>query len=333
MNLREWFPSWVLLVPVLGVFSCSLDKPIQSPKGKNADELYKQGTSQLEQKNYRQAIETFYKLKYDFPSEAAAVMADLKIADAHYSNKEYAEAAEGYEEVRKMHPASPYIPYVVYMLGMCHYHRSLSVDRDQSETEKALAEFHYLLTHFPDTPYAYDAYQKAQECMKKLSDHEVYVGNFYYRMNKYQAAIQRYEAALAKYPNVPLEEEVLFQLAEAYQATKQPEKAARTLQVLSQQYPKGKYAQKAQKLLQGELAQAGSSLQRESGPVQETKPQTSSEVASSSPRSSFGCGLGWIQPPRGILEAPRRHGLTRQERNPLWIQGKNPRKRRQSPRN
>lgn len=279
MNFRGLFILGVLFMTVWGVFSCSLDKPIQSPKGKNADELYKQGTSQLEQKNYRQAIETFYKLKYDFPSEAAAVMADLKIADAHYSNKEYAEAAEGYEEVRKMHPASPYIPYVVYMLGMCHYNRSLSVDRDQSETEKALAEFHYLLTHFPDTPYAYDAYQKVQECMKKLSDHEVYVGNFYFRMNKYPAAIQRYEAALAKYPNVPLEEEVLFQLAEAYQVTKQPEKAARTLQVLSQQYPKGKYAPKAQKLLQGELAQAVSSPQRDSLAIQQTKLQGPAEAA------------------------------------------------------
>ena len=268
MKFRGWFLWCVLFVLIMGLSSCSLDKPIQSPRGKNADELYKQGSSQLEQKNYRQAIETFYKLKYDFPSEAAAVMADLKIADAHYANKEYAEAVEGYEEVRKMHPASPYIPYVVYMLGMCHYHRSLSVDRDQSETEKALAEFQYLLTHFPDTPYAYDSYQKVQECMKKLSDHEVYVGNFYFRMNKYPAAIQRYEAALAKYPSVPLEEEVLFQLAEAYQATKEPEKAARTLQVLSQQYPKGKYAQRAQKLLQGELAAAQPSAQPGSGQAQ-----------------------------------------------------------------
>lgn len=305
MNLRGRFPSWVLFVLVLGAFSCSLDKPIQSPKGKNADELYKQGTSQLEQKNYRQAIETFYKLKYDFPSEAAAVMADLKIADAHYSNKEYAEAAQGYEEVRKMHPASPYIPYVVYMLGMCHYHQSLSVDRDQSETEKALAEFHYLLTHFPDTPYAYDSYQKAQECMKKLSDHEVYVGNFYFRMNKYPAAIQRYEAALAKYPNVPLEEEVLFQLAEAYQATKQPEKAARALQVLSQQYPKGKYVQKAQKLLQGELAQAVFPPQKDPSLIQEPKPQVSAEAEGSPQGAVLGVASAESSPGResGITQS------------------------------
>lgn len=260
MNLRGLLLWCAFIFLAMGPVSCSWDRPIQSPRGKTAEELYKKGSSEMEQKNYRQALETFYKLKYDFPTEAAAVMADLKIADAHYANEEYAEAVEGYEEVRKMHPASPYIPYVVYMLGMCHYHRSLSVDRDQTETEKALAEFQYLLTHFPNTPYAYDSYEKAKECMKKLSDHEVYVGNFYFRMNKYPAAIQRYEAALAKYPSVPLEDEVLFRLAEAYQATKQPEKAVRTLQVLAQQYPKSKYAQRAQKLLQGELANAQPAL-------------------------------------------------------------------------
>lgn len=238
--------------------SCSWDKPIQPPRGKTAEELYKQGTSQLEQKNYKQALENFYRLKYDFPSEAAAVMADLKIADAHYANKEYTEAIEAYEEVRKTHPASPYIPYVIYMLGMCHYNKSLGVDRDQTETEKALTEFQYLLTHFSHTPYAYDAHEKAQECLKKLSDHEVYVGDFYYKMGKYVAAVQRYEAAIAKYPTVPLAEDVLLRMAEAYKEIKQPEKAAKTLKVLLQQYPKGKYASKAQKLLEGELAEVAS---------------------------------------------------------------------------
>lgn len=272
MNHRLGFLHFGLILLFLGQASCSLDRPIQSPRGKTAEELYKKGSSEMEQKNYRQALEAFYKLKYDFPTEAAAVMADLKIADAHYANKEYAEAAEGYEEVRKMHPASPYIPYVVYMLGMCHFNRSLTVDRDQSETEKALAEFQYLLTHFSNTPYAYDAYQKAQECMKKLSDHEVYVGNFYYRMNKYQAAIQRYEAALAKYPSVPLEDEVLFKLAEAYQATNQPEKAVRAIQALVQQYPKSKYAQRGQRLLEGDLAKVQVAAENPVSPQQTSKP-------------------------------------------------------------
>lgn len=248
LNLTKGtFVLWLITFVSTG---CTLfDRPVQPPKGRTADQLYKEGSAQLEQRNYRAAIEAFYKLKYDYPSDTAAMLADLKIADAYYANKEYSQAIESYSDFRKMHPASPYIPYVVYMLGLCHYQEILSVDRDQTNTEKALSEFQYLLTHFPNTPYAYDANEKAKDCMKRLSDHEVYVGNFYYRMKKYPAAIQRFEAAITKYPSVPLDEEVLFALAEAYRLTEQPEKNQRTLKAMLQQYPKGKYAKKAQALI------------------------------------------------------------------------------------
>ncbi|MGQ9654089.1 MAG: lipopolysaccharide transport periplasmic protein LptA [Thermodesulfobacteriota bacterium] len=276
LNLAKGtFVLWLVAAVSTG---CTLfDRPMQPPKGRTADQLLKEGSAQLEQRNYRAAIEAFYKLKYDYPSDTAAMLADLKIADAHYANKEYPQAIESYSDFRKMHPASPYIPYVVYMLGLCHYQDILSVDRDQTNTEKALSEFQYLLTHFPNTPYAYDANEKAKDCMKRLSDHEVYVGNFYYRMKKYPAAIQRFEAAITKYPSVPLDEEVLFALAEAYRLTQQPEKNQRTLKALLQQYPKGKYAKKAQALIDeapSELAPPPSP-QPAASPPQSGRPQAS----------------------------------------------------------
>jgi outer membrane protein assembly factor BamD len=272
-----------VVVLVLGALvGCSyFDRPLKSPTGKTADQLSKEGNSQMEQRNYRQAIETFYKLKYDFPSEAAAIMADLKIADAHYSNKEYLEATEGYEEVRKMHPASPYIPYVVYMLGLCHYQRIISVDRDQTSTEKALNEFRYVLTHYPNTPYAYDANEKAQDCLKKLSDHEINIGNFYYRTGKYTAAILRYEAAISKYPSVPLDDETLISLVESYERTQQPEKAQKALDVLRQQHPKSKYAQRSVRMVKASSepappAAASPQPPPASPPASQASPTTSS---------------------------------------------------------
>jgi outer membrane protein assembly factor BamD len=205
------------ILVVLTLQGCSLfDRPIKKPEGKTADQLYKEGVSQLGQKNYRQAIETFYKLKYNFPAETAAMMADLKIADAYYADKEYEQAIESYDDFRKMHPASPYISYVVYMLGLSNYRMILSIDRDQTNTERALNEFQYLITHYPNTPYAWDAREKAEECMQKLSDHEVYVAGFYYRMKKYLASIQRFENAIARYPAIPLKEKALYKLAMAY---------------------------------------------------------------------------------------------------------------------
>jgi outer membrane protein assembly factor BamD len=246
----------VACLPVLVFFflgACG-ETQIQPPKGKAADELYDEGLSQLNQQNYRQAIETFYQLKYNYPSDTATMLADLKIADAYYANEEYVEAIESYDDFRKMHPASPYIPYAVYMLGRCYYHMVLSVDRDQTNTELALNEFLYLLTHFPKTPYAWDGYKKAQECMIRLSEHEIYVGNFYYGMKKYDAAIQRFETALSKYPSIPLDEKALFRLADCYRRNQKLDMAQRTWAAIMQQYPDSKYAKKARRLIDEEQA-------------------------------------------------------------------------------
>jgi outer membrane protein assembly factor BamD len=230
---------------ILMVTAACASRPIQPPKGRNADQLYKEGVAQLNKDNYRQAVETFYQLKYNYPAEAAAMMAELKIGDANYAGKKYMEAIENYEDFRKMHPASSYIPYAVYMIGLCYYKQMMSVDRDQTNTRRALGEFQYLLAHFSNTPYAYDAYQKAEECMKQLSEHEVYIGNFYFKSKQYEAAVQRYETALTHYASVPLEPEVLFRLADAYRRIDQPEKAQKTYTVIIEQYPDSGYAEKS----------------------------------------------------------------------------------------
>jgi outer membrane protein assembly factor BamD len=281
-----------LILKAIGIFSlvltigmvngCSFNRKIEPPKGRTSDQLYKEGMSQLKSKDYRQAVETFYKLKYDYPTEAAAMLADLKIADAYFSDKKYAEAIESYEDFRKMHPASPYIPYAVYMLGLCHYEKMHSIDRDQTNTERALSEFKYLLTHFPNTPYAWDASEKIKECMQRLSDHEVYVGSFYFRMKKYRAAIQRFEAALTRFPSIPLQDDVLFDLGEAYRRTEQYDKALRTWQALVKQYPKSKSAKKARSRL-AKLPDAGVTMQASQASLVSSPPNAS---VSSPPTSS-----------------------------------------------
>jgi outer membrane protein assembly factor BamD len=283
-----------LLVLVAAILAgCTVfDKPLQPPKGKTADELYSEGSAKLGEQKYREALEAFYKLKYDYPAETASQLASLKIADAHYANKEYAEAIENYEEFRKLHPASSYIPYVIYMLGLSHFQRTLSVDRDQTNTQKALNEFQYLLTHFPDTPYAYDASEKAKECMKRLSDHEVYVGDFYYRMRKWPAAIQRYEAALSRYPGIPLEDETLFQLAEAYRQNQQLENAQKTLAALVQQYPKGKYADRAQRIMKEPAASS------------QVAPAKAAAAGPPSPKGPAEAAKPPPEPPKGKEPAP-----------------------------
>ena len=235
---------------LLFLSGCLFDRPIKPPQSGSADQLYKEGVSQMGRKNYRQAIEAFYKLKYDYPTEVAAMIADLKIADAHYADKKYEQAIDSYDDFRKMHPASSYIPYVVYMLGLCNYKLSYSIDRDQTYTQKALNEFQYLLTHFPNTPYFWDATEKAKACMKKLFDHELYVGDFYFRIKNYRASLDRYEAALKKYPDVPVEPKNLYRLGILYQKTDRMDEARKAWVSVINNHPKSKYSKKSQHRLE-----------------------------------------------------------------------------------
>jgi outer membrane protein assembly factor BamD len=275
LNLFQYAAAAMILL-LMGSGCQLFDRPIKSPSGKTADELYSEGLSKLNQRNYREAIETFYKLKYDFPAEAAAMMADLKIADAYFAKKDYLQAIESYEEFRRLHPTSPYMPYVIYMIGLCHYKLMRSIDRDQTHTRLALNEFQYVVANYPHTPYVYDARKKALECMKRLSAHEVYVGNFYYRKKKYHAAIKRYETALKKYPAIPLEDKVLYRLADSYRKTNQIDKAQKTLLSLIEQYPKSKYTKKARNMLNKLGYKAPAKVQLNQAPSkreQKTRPE------------------------------------------------------------
>lgn len=215
----------------------------------SADQLYKKANEAFNKKKYSDAIDYFYKLKYDYPAEAANVMADLKIADAHFYNKDYQGAITSYEDFRKLHPTSPHIPYAVYQLGLCHYKQILTIDRDQKHTQMALNEFYYLLTNYKSSSYVPDAKEKYLDCQKRLSANEAYIAKFYYKKEKFKAAIHRFEAAISNYPDIPLKDEMLYFLADSYLQIGEEKKAKNTYQILLQKYPESKYVKRAKDLL------------------------------------------------------------------------------------
>ena len=190
-----------LLLPVLA--RC------QSPGGIQQDDRTKQrlenAMNLFQKKKYDKAAEAFKKFKDEFPLSEYTPLVELRIADANFFEKKYAEAIVLYEEFRKLHPLHPEMSYAIYQLGMCRYNQMLSLDRDQTETEKAIEQFRYLIENFPKSPQAADGKTKMQVCQKQLADHEFYIADFYFRTKKYKAALGRFEGLLQKYPESGLE--------------------------------------------------------------------------------------------------------------------------------
>jgi outer membrane protein assembly factor BamD len=184
----------------------------------SAQELAQDGMDQYNSGNYRKAIDSFEKLKDYYPFNKLAILAELKIADAHFKLEEYDEAIVAYEEFANLHPLNEAIPYVIYQTGLCYHNRVDTIDRDQNNALKALETFNRLTRQHPDDPYALKADEKAKECLKSIAGHEFLVGLYYFKSKHYKAALARFRSVLSQYPDVGVQQQALQYIARCEEA-------------------------------------------------------------------------------------------------------------------
>lgn len=168
---------------------------------KSAKELTTQGSSEFREEEYTKAIKSFSTLRDWYPFSKYAILAELKIADAHYKLEDYEDARASYEEFENLHPKNEAIPYVIYRIGMCWYNRIETIDKDQTPAKKAIEQFQRLISRFPQDPHTPRAQKKIQRCMESIADHEESVAQFYLKGDHYKAALKRFETIFALYPD------------------------------------------------------------------------------------------------------------------------------------
>lgn len=175
--------------------------------------LVQNGVDAFEDGNYREAQENFQKLKDWYPFSQYVILAELKIADAHYHLEEYDDAVFAYREFIDLHPNNEAVPYALYQIGLCHFERIDTIDRDQSNTRKALDTFRQLRRQYPDSSYAEKAVDPINRCLKSLAGNEFYIGMFYFKSKHYEAALNRFRAVVVEYPDVGIHRQALEYIA------------------------------------------------------------------------------------------------------------------------
>ncbi|UCD84996.1 MAG: outer membrane protein assembly factor BamD [Deltaproteobacteria bacterium] len=250
--------QYLLIFVLLLISGCAGAKVKEIPP---AEDLYNEAMEEFDQEkglgifstsDPLKLIEKFQKVIDYYPVSKYAVLAELRIADVHFRNREYQEAIICYQEFKRLHPTNEHIPYVQYQLGLCHYKLILSIDRDQRATEKAVSHFEELIRRFPECEYAGDAREKLLSSRRRLAEHEFYVGKFYYRRGDHQIALGRFKRILRDYPGLGYDDKALYFIARCHFQLREWDEAREALQRLSDNYPDSKYRKKAQGL-QAEL--------------------------------------------------------------------------------
>ena len=252
MKKRIWIKTiFVSLIIISFLIGCAgkKTKGLKTIEG-DPEILYQQGLVRFNKRDYSEAQKKFEQLKSSFPdSPPYTLWAELKMADCYFFKKEYVEAIAAYEEFKKIHPAHDEIPYVQYQIAMSYFNQMLTLDRDQTSTKKALSNFEYLIANSPPSLFTNKAKEKITVCWKRLADHEFYIGNFYYRHGKFQAAASRFEGLLEKFPKRPEEDKTLFILGKSYVELDQRGKAREAFTKMITEYPRSAHAKEAKVMM------------------------------------------------------------------------------------
>ena len=201
----------VILLCVFLAQGCALFK--KDSMSRSDDILMQEGVDAFNRGSYKRAIDRFQAVKDRYPFSPHVLLAEQKIADAHYLRKEYPEAVYAYQDFEKLHPRNPIIPYIIYQIGICYYEQVPNIDQDQEYTRKAAAEFHRLIKTYPQSPYAIRAENRLNQCLKRLAQHELYVGKLYFRMKQYHAALERFKGVILNFPDQGEYQEALVFIA------------------------------------------------------------------------------------------------------------------------
>ena len=231
--------------------ACGLLRDEDETKGWSAAKLYSEAKSNLNDRNYADAIKYYQKLEARYPYGRFAQQAQIEMAYAHYKDNEPALAIAAADRFIKMHPHHPSVDYAYYLRGLANFTEDLGIlgyignqdmtERDPKAAAEAFDAFSELAKRFPDSKYTPDAIARMKYLVNALASHEVHVARYYMKRGAYVAAANRAQFALKTYPQAPANEEGLLILVKAYDALGMKDLRDDAERVMLRNFPDSRY--------------------------------------------------------------------------------------------
>lgn len=215
--------------------------------GWTPEKLYAEAKDELNNKLYEKAITLYEKLEGRAAGTQLAQQAQLEKAYAQYKNGDPVLAIATLDRFIKINPASPALDYALYLKGIVNFNEDLGMlsfisrqdlsERDQKAAKESFEAFRELVNRFPESKYSEDARLRMRYSVNILAKSEINVARFYLNKGAYVAAINRAQAALNDYRDVPALEDALRILIECYDKLGLTQLRDDTRRVLAQSFP------------------------------------------------------------------------------------------------
>jgi outer membrane protein assembly factor BamD len=245
-----------LLVPalVLGA-GCAARRKERQEAARITDPavLYRMALEALEQDRSFKAKEYLERIQYTPESRPALEpLVRLALADTAFvlgDDVSLIDARAKYLDFVTLYSDHPRAPYAQTQAGVCSLRQAAHPNRDQTQTIVAINDFKEVARRYPASPYVRAAADRLRAAERRLAEHELAVGRFYFKRKSYLAAIERLRGVLKKYPEFAGKERVYFYLGESLARTNNDTEGRLYLEKLLADYPNGKYAEDARRTL------------------------------------------------------------------------------------
>ncbi len=233
------------------LFTGCADSNYDPTKDWSVDKLYNEAKEEMAAGGYDKAIGMYEKLEGRAAGTPLAQQAQLDKAWAQYKTNEPVQAVATLDRFIKLHPASPALDYALYLKGLVNFNENLGLfsswaeqdlaERDPKQAKESFEAFRELVIRFPNSKYAEDGRLRMAFIKNSLARSDVHVARFYFKRGAYVAAINRAQATVQEYRDVPAVEEALFIMVQSYDKLGLNQLRDDTQRVLENTYPNSPY--------------------------------------------------------------------------------------------
>ena len=246
MKNRYFVKTLLMTMLLVFVASCAKDQVFlgNGPPKKE----FTRCTHLLSKKKYESAVQCLEMFKAKFPDSEEARLAELRIGDAYFKQKDYLLAAESYEIFLKLYPYSSRAGYAYYRAGLSYSREApKAIDRDQTYLYNALPNLRR--GAIMPGPYQELSAKELTSVRERITARDFYIGKYYYKKDQYVACRPRFVEVTNRVVKGKMVEQSLYYLVRASIGLQELDVAKRYYTILNSRFPDSRWRKKAEEHL------------------------------------------------------------------------------------